>query len=80
MVHYFRCLLKHRTIRTLHFAPNKASKIINSCVVLHNLCIMDNITLYNEDFDTQEVDCGIFQQNNVDNVHIDDRGNSFCHQ
>ncbi|XP_008182278.1 putative nuclease HARBI1 [Acyrthosiphon pisum] len=68
----FRCLLKHRT---LHYAPNKASKIINSCVVLHNLCIMDNIPLYNEDFDTNEVDYGIFQQNNVDNAHIDDRGN-----
>jgi hypothetical protein len=56
MVHYFRCLLKHRT---LHYAPKKASKIINSCVVLHNLCIMDNIPLYNEDFDNQEVDYGI---------------------
>ncbi|KAJ8937540.1 hypothetical protein NQ314_011799 [Rhamnusium bicolor] len=35
----FRCLLKH-----LHHALGNASKIINACVVLHNLCIEYNIT------------------------------------
>jgi len=35
---------------------------------------MNKIPLYNKDFDTNEVDYGIFQQNNVDNAHIDDRG------
>lgn len=36
----FRCLLKHRV---LHYAPEKASKIVNACVLLHNLCIEHNI-------------------------------------
>lgn len=36
----FRCLLKHRV---LHYKPNKASLIINACVVLHNICIENNI-------------------------------------
>jgi hypothetical protein len=36
----FRCLLKHRV---LHYAPKKASLIINACVVLHNLCIESNM-------------------------------------
>ncbi|KAJ8926478.1 hypothetical protein NQ314_021153 [Rhamnusium bicolor] len=38
----FRCLLKHRV---LHYAPNKASKIINACVLLHNMCIDNNVEL-----------------------------------
>lgn len=42
----FRCLLKHRV---LHYAPNKALKIIKSCVILHNLCIRNNIDLINEE-------------------------------
>lgn len=36
----FRCLLKHRV---LHYSPDKCGKIINACVVLHNLCIHHNI-------------------------------------
>lgn len=36
----FRCLLKHRV---LHYDPTSASKIINSCVLLHNLCMRNNI-------------------------------------
>ncbi|GBN71510.1 hypothetical protein AVEN_259247-1 [Araneus ventricosus] len=32
----FRCLLKHRT---LHYMPEEACRIINSCIILHNLCI-----------------------------------------
>ncbi|RVE51570.1 hypothetical protein evm_003702 [Chilo suppressalis] len=30
----FRCLLAHRT---MHYTPEKAGKIVNACVVLHNL-------------------------------------------
>lgn len=36
---------------------------------------MDNIPLYNVDFDNQEVDYGICQQKNVENMNIDDKGN-----
>lgn len=36
----FRCLLKHRV---LHYGPQKASKIINACAILHNLCITNNL-------------------------------------
>ncbi|CAI6355128.1 unnamed protein product [Macrosiphum euphorbiae] len=36
----FRCLLKHRV---LHYHPIKASKIINACVILHNICIKNNV-------------------------------------
>lgn len=32
----FRCLIKDRV---LHYTPNKATKIINACTVLHNMCI-----------------------------------------
>ncbi|KAL0811807.1 hypothetical protein ABMA28_009235 [Loxostege sticticalis] len=31
----WRCLLAHRT---LHYDPVKAGKIVNACVVLHNMC------------------------------------------
>lgn len=36
----FRCLLKHRF---LHYTPEKASRIINACCVLHNMCITQNV-------------------------------------
>ncbi|XP_064462036.1 putative nuclease HARBI1 [Ornithodoros turicata] len=35
----FRCLQRYRT---LHFAPDRSCKIINACVVLHNMCITYN--------------------------------------
>lgn len=38
----FRCLLKHRV---LHYKPDVASRIINSCVVLHNMCIEGKVPL-----------------------------------
>ncbi|XP_060858749.1 putative nuclease HARBI1 [Metopolophium dirhodum] len=42
----FRCLLKDRT---LHYKPEKASSIINACIVLHNMCITNNIPLDEHD-------------------------------
>ncbi|KAJ3662030.1 hypothetical protein Zmor_006397 [Zophobas morio] len=36
----FRCCLKDRVLR---YRPEVAGKIINACVVLHNLCIENNI-------------------------------------
>ncbi|XP_054720681.1 putative nuclease HARBI1 [Uloborus diversus] len=56
----FRCLLKDRV---LHYLPEVAAHITNSCVILHNMCVEDNIywedaVLDEEDelFDTVEDD------------------------
>lgn len=38
----FRCLLKDRC---LHYQPLKASKIVNACAALHNMCLQRNIPL-----------------------------------
>lgn len=43
---FYRCLLKDRT---LHYKPEKASSIINACIVLHNMCITNNIPLDEHD-------------------------------
>ncbi|KAG6461701.1 putative nuclease HARBI1 [Manduca sexta] len=40
----WRCLMPHRV---LHYKPAMSAKIINSCAILHNLCLNDGI----------EVDC-----------------------
>ncbi|CAL1262123.1 unnamed protein product [Larinioides sclopetarius] len=37
----FRCLLKHRT---LHYMPETACKIINTCIILHNMCVEENMS------------------------------------
>ncbi|XP_050065116.1 putative nuclease HARBI1 [Aphis gossypii] len=57
----FRCLLKHRV---LHYHPHKASSIINSCVLLHNLCVNENIPIIDE-FE-EDCDFGFIEQNNAD--------------
>lgn len=68
---YFRCLLKHRT---LHYSPNKASRIINACVVLHNLCIAENVPLIDEDIDeVEDLDLGVY---NLPMEHIGNVPNS----
>lgn len=63
----FRCLLKHRV---LHYDPEKASKIINACVVLHNLCIDHNVPEVDEDDNIEEMDLGIYVPiiNNDENI------------
>lgn len=48
----FRCLLKHRT---LQYDPIIAGKIINTCVVLHNICIRNNVLL-EEPIENEEED------------------------
>lgn len=52
----FRCLLKHRT---LHYSPTVAAKIVNACVVLHNMCITAGIPEPQEDHE-DEIDYGIY--------------------
>lgn len=66
----FRCLLKHRV---LHYHPEKATKIINACTVLHNICIINNIPLPN-DKDQVDLDMGVFQQN-IPNNEVYRQGN-----
>lgn len=51
----FRCLLKHRV---LHYSPEKAGSIINACVILHNICISNNLPLVNIT-ETDEIDFGM---------------------
>ena len=52
----FRCLLKHRV---LHYSPETASKIINTCCVLHNLCVENNLDDVPAEQEGEEFD-GIF--------------------
>ncbi|KAI4458242.1 hypothetical protein MML48_7g00007270 [Holotrichia oblita] len=66
----FRCLLKHRV---LHYQPDIAGKIVNACVVLHNMCINNDVP--EVDMEENNVDYGIgvngrneFNVNNIDLV------------
>lgn len=52
----FRCLFKHRA---LHYKPAVACRIINSCVVLHNMCIEYNVPMPGNYEDDDEFDFGI---------------------
>jgi len=75
----FRCLLKHKV---LHYSPPIASKIINTCCILHNICVTRNVPLLleNDDDDGNEIDFGIHDNgNNVANeVHVQDRNLEQC--
>lgn len=66
---FLRCLLKDRT---LHYKPEKASSIINACIVLHNMCITNNVPIY--DHDIVELDnLGMMEDQEIiaDNRNID---------
>lgn len=45
----FRCVNKHRV---LHYAPEKAGRIINSVCVLHNMCVKANVPVPDSDSDS----------------------------
>lgn len=55
--------------RTLHYKPEKASAIINACVVLHNMCIVHNVPEIDDEFD-EGIEMGIFD-NQVGAEHDD---------
>lgn len=62
----FRCLLKHRV---LHYSPPIAAKIINTCAVLHNIYISENVPMPLDLNDVDEdFDLGInINRNNIEN-------------
>lgn len=67
---FFRCLLKDRT---LHYKPEKATAIINACVVLHNMCITYNIPMHEDNIEEFE-NLGIIEDifaDNLNNRYID---------
>ncbi|KAJ8913917.1 hypothetical protein NQ315_005715 [Exocentrus adspersus] len=57
----FRCLIKDRV---LHYRPEIASLIINTCVVLHNMCITNNIELLLDHDEEEILDDGIMHDFN----------------
>lgn len=63
----FRCLLKHRT---LHYKPDTASRIINSCAILHNMCIEENIPIPRPEEGDINLDFGL----NINNVENENAG------
>ncbi|XP_049825046.1 putative nuclease HARBI1 [Aethina tumida] len=53
----FRCCRKDRV---LHYAPEMSCKIINACVVLHNICIKNNLILPEDENEDDHADDGLF--------------------
>lgn len=47
----FRCLLKHRC---LHYSHTAAGRIIYSCIILHNICRLNNLPEFDEENDAVE--------------------------
>ncbi|XP_022167246.1 putative nuclease HARBI1 [Myzus persicae] len=69
----FRCLLKDRT---LHYKPEKASLIINACIVLHNICIANNVPLHEDEDEINnlgmiEDDAVLDDNHNINNRNIE---------
>lgn len=61
----FNCLLKHRFLR---YKPHKEGLIINAGVILHNMCIENNVPLANDE-DLLDPNYGIY---NIE-YHDDDK-------
>lgn len=43
----------------MHYSPGKAAKIVNTCVLLHNLCVKNNVPVPEQEEDYW--DYGIYQ-------------------
>lgn len=67
----FRCLLKHRV---LHYSPPTAAKIINTCAVLHNICIRENVPLDLNNDDEEKFDFEMnINRNNIEENNASER-------
>lgn len=60
----FRCLLGHRV---LHYQPQKAALIVKAIVVLHNICIQNNIPEPDYGLEDVQFDFGIHEINENQN-------------
>lgn len=62
----FRCL--HKTGGCLLSPPERCTKIITSCAVLHNICISNNIPVPSTDDDDDDTDDNITFVDNTPNI------------
>lgn len=62
----FRCLLRERVAR---YSPQFVGKLVNTCAVLHNICIDFNIDIHNLD-DYNMLDEEIYDMNYVDMANL----------
>ncbi|KAI4455575.1 hypothetical protein MML48_9g00001478 [Holotrichia oblita] len=65
----FRCMLKHRV---LHYLPERAAKIINVCVMMHNFCIDNQLPPPElvEDMDDLGMDVVFNEPNLLNNAYL----------
>lgn len=68
----FRCLQRHRT---LHYNPKTAGKIIYACIILHNICISQNIADEdgNDEVGNDDEDADVEVDDAVDGRHVRDQ-------
>ncbi|VEN51239.1 unnamed protein product, partial [Callosobruchus maculatus] len=61
----FRCLFKHRV---LHYDPETACKIINTCCILHNICLRLNDPHFEDhEYDDEDIiDYGVYDNQQAD--------------
>lgn len=67
----FRCCLKHRV---LHYSPETACKIINACVILHNMCMEYNIPEPEPEVDEAVLEMnieGVIDEDNMNRVNVE---------
>lgn len=57
----------------MHYKPERASAIINACVVLHNICIINNVPIHedvNEDVNNLGIMDDVLNENNINDHNI----------